>query len=196
MRYIILFTIAALLSTTTVSAQHAAPAKVQPAPVAEERVLEQNATTTPANYTIIHRGSGSVKLTADAVVAEAKEPILEITEEDYNRKCVRAENLAQKDNYNKELKFYQFGMPGGNFPHGLKRELLKEKYDLNFIMMGCEPVDSLQCYNRIAERILFEKYGKDFWLKVNEEVDEAANNTGFGPRDGRGRGEETKPSDR
>lgn len=133
------------------------------------------------------------------VVAEAQETHKDFkvtTVDDAERKCVRAQNMARKDNYNKELKYYQFGMPAGDYPHGLRRQILKEKYNLEYNMMGCVPVDSLMCYNREAERILFSKYGNDFWRKVDKEVlQAAADKKSFHKKEINGR-RATAPSDR
>lgn len=93
--------------------------------------------------------------------------------------CTRAENLAKKDMYNKELKYYQFGMPMREYPHQIKRELLRDLYGIEYMMMGCVVEDSLMCYNRAAEQIIQHKYGTDFWQKVEQQVDSAAKATGW-----------------
>lgn len=93
--------------------------------------------------------------------------------------CTRAENLAKKDMYNKELKYYQFGMPMREYPHQIKRELLRNLYGIEYMMMGCVVEDSLMCYNREAEQILQRKYGDNFWQKVEQQVDSAAKATGW-----------------
>lgn len=227
MRYITLLTIAIVLNSFTVGAQHAAPQDIQATTITEAHKAPpaNSASATivvssiyikdkaqrqaedleaakmglgqkPVSYAVDMRNAPVAA--ANPIAIAAREPhtaeIAAVDEKD--RACVRALNMARKDNYNKELKYYIFGLPAGDFPHDIKRELLKEKYNLNYVMMGCVVDDTLQCYNREAEKILFRKYGKDFWQKVDEEVDKAANNTGFGPRNGYGRGEEVRPSDR
>lgn len=93
--------------------------------------------------------------------------------------CTRAENLAKKDMYNKELKYYQFGMPMREYPHQIKRELLRNLYGIEYIMMGCVVEDSLMCYNRAADHVIQLRYGNDFWQKVEQQVDSAAKATGW-----------------
>lgn len=93
--------------------------------------------------------------------------------------CTRAEILAKKDMYNKELKYYQFGMPMREYPHQIKIELLRDLYGIEYMMMGCVVEDSFMCYNRSVDKIIQHKYGNDFWQKVEQQVDSAAKSIGW-----------------
>ncbi len=174
MRYITLLAIAAIFSTTTLYAQYA-PANVKGMPVAKECVVEHNATARSTNHTIAYKRD-IVTVKSIPVAQEAQEPkTLEMYSPDAKeRRCIRAKNMAMKDNYNSELKYYMFGRPAGNYPHEIKKDLLKNKYGVDYMMMGCSPVDSMLCYNREADRLLKRKYGDHFWDKLEKEVEQKA----------------------
>ena len=93
---------------------------------------------------------------------------------DREKVCIKAENLAKKDMYNKELKYYTFGlMPAIEPQDEIRKKILKEKYNLTLMHLGCVVSDSELCYNEMAEKLLLRKYGNDFWDDVQKQVDSA-----------------------
>lgn len=84
--------------------------------------------------------------------------------------CIRAGELAKKDMYNKELKYYRFGLMAAGSNSQVERKVLKDVYNIELIQLGCVVSDSILCYNEMADKIIERKYGKDFWENVNLRV--------------------------
>lgn len=99
----------------------------------------------------------------------------QITEQE--KECIRQQNMAQKDNYNNELKYYTFYSQAMNnnprFELLPKYILLKEKYNVGMQYLYIADYDFKihTCYNEEADRILKRKYGNDFWERVEQQVD-------------------------
>ena len=166
MRYTFLLTIVILfVSTTTPYAQNST--KVAVNATGQENVLLEKA---PPVY------NGNARIHDFPVLMQPAEVTEVYTDgiSQNERMRVRAENRAKKDNYNNELKYYQFGMPAGSYPHQIRQDLLKNKYGVDLLLMGCVPNDSMLYYNHTAERLLQKKYGDDFWKKVDQEVEAKA----------------------
>lgn len=149
MRYTFILTIAIYLFSVSATS-------------AQQRIAQQ-----------VKEGPVTVRMQAPPVVAYT-DPI-----DPQERMRIRAENMAKKDNYNSELKYYQFGLPARNYPHQIRIELLKNKYGLDYRMMGCVPNDSMRYYNNMADQLLQRKYGSDFWQKVEQQVDSTVKATGW-----------------
>lgn len=69
--------------------------------------------------------------------------------------CIRMRNLAEKDKYNKELKYYTFGIAGEyKLPFGEEvNELLRKEYNIEVIPAGCIMDERLKCYNKQVAQI-------------------------------------------
>lgn len=87
------------------------------------------------------------------------------------KECIKAGELAKKDNYNKEMKFYTFGLLAPDAHQLNKAIILKEYYNVEIMHMGCIIEPELICYNEKAEQILKHKYGINFWNTVNLQAD-------------------------
>ncbi len=95
---------------------------------------------------------------------------------DSEKACIKAENLAKKDMYNKELKYYTFGlMRAIGQEDVIRKEILKQKYNVTLMHLGCVVSDEDLCYNEMAEKILLRKYGNSFWDDVQQQVDSVLN---------------------
>lgn len=88
------------------------------------------------------------------------------------RTCIKQENLAKKDMYNKEMKFYSFGLVAAFTDRDILRDsVLKTYYHIEMIHGGCVPFEGFECYNSMVEKIAQRKYGKDFWQQVDNKTD-------------------------
>lgn len=90
--------------------------------------------------------------------------------------CIKAENLAKKDMYNKELKYYNKELIHPNQPaDSLRIVILKKYYNVTPMLMHIDGhiSSSYTCYNSMADKILKRKYGPDFWQVVDQQVDSA-----------------------
>lgn len=96
----------------------------------------------------------------------------QVTEQ--QRQCTKQENLASKDNYNSELKYYSFGLRQYDSLLTIKAYVLKHYYNIKLIELGCVVPTGLTCYNQMSERIAMRKFGKDFWEQVAYKTDSIA----------------------
>lgn len=88
------------------------------------------------------------------------------------RHCIRQENLAQKDMYNDEMKYYSFGITGGHDKHSQAlAQILMEQYHIEVRHEGCIMLPGYECYNNMVEQIAKRKYGDDFWQQVEQKTD-------------------------
>ncbi|MCB0699391.1 MAG: hypothetical protein H6551_12860 [Chitinophagales bacterium] len=89
------------------------------------------------------------------------------------RACVRQQNLAQKDYYNKEMKYYSFGLMPTNITEKGQAEtiILKQYYNIEHVSMGCIVDNTLLCYNKQVDRLMKRKYGNNFWSRVSKQAD-------------------------
>lgn len=91
---------------------------------------------------------------------------------DEERQCIKQQNLAQKDMYNDEMKYYSFGITSGYDKNNRARALvLKEYYNIEIRHEGCVMQAGYNCYNNMVEQIAKRKYGKDFWQQVDRKTD-------------------------
>lgn len=110
-----------------------------------------------------------------AALLSANIALPQMTEEE--KACVRQQNLAQKDWYNKEMKYYRFGiMAAGSTKRGqAEARILKEYYNILLVSMGCIVDETLLCYNEQVDKLMQHKYGKDFWKKISQQADSLIN---------------------
>lgn len=94
---------------------------------------------------------------------------------DRERACIKAENLAQKDMYNHEMKYYRFGLIMPDEQMYAQDKILKDQYNIEVIQLGCVVSDSILCYNSQIEKIVKRKYGPNFWKKVQQKAKDMIN---------------------
>lgn len=85
--------------------------------------------------------------------------------------CINAKELAKKDMYNKELKYYTFGLLAPDAHQHYRAIILKEYYNVELRHMGCIMDPDLLCYSKQAEQILKRKYGINFWNTISKQAD-------------------------
>lgn len=90
---------------------------------------------------------------------------------DAEKDAVRHENLAQKDYYNKEMKYYTFGMVDTDAGDTMKKFILKRYYHIELRHMGCIMDRSLVAYNKKVESIIQRRYKVDLWKAVQQKKD-------------------------
>lgn len=84
---------------------------------------------------------------------------------------MQAGELAKKDMYNKEMKYYTFGLLPPDSLRYFKALVLKEFYNVEIEHIGCVMHQEFVCYNKMADRVLKQRYGSDIWEIVTQKAD-------------------------
>lgn len=90
---------------------------------------------------------------------------------DTEKECVRQQNLAEKDYYNKEMKYYTFGLIDNDAGDTMKQHVLKHYYHIELRHMGCVMDEGSICYNKRVEQIIKRRYKTDLWQAVRQTTD-------------------------
>ncbi|AUC23227.1 hypothetical protein BTO15_14490 [Polaribacter sejongensis] len=68
--------------------------------------------------------------------------------------CVEMEKRFAVDLEKGKVKYFQFGM----FSITEMKDILKSKYDIEYFSMGCMLRSEMECYNKLVDKYLKEKY--------------------------------------
>lgn len=85
--------------------------------------------------------------------------------------CTRQQNLAEKDWYNKEMKYYTFGLIDENSGQATQKQVLKDYFNIELQHRGCIMEPDLLCYNKQVEQIVKRRLKTDLWQSVQHKAD-------------------------
>ncbi|SEE45114.1 hypothetical protein [Polaribacter dokdonensis] len=80
--------------------------------------------------------------------------------------CEKMEKRFNADLTKEELKYFHFGIASIS---GM-REIMKSKYDIEYFSMGCLLRTEMECYNKLVNKYINEKYDKSI-NDIYEEIE-------------------------